>query len=72
MNNVTCSIIWKIIRLLLWRDLAAYNVYETDVNKLNIPFDVIKGVGFINIYLNHDLNERNKIVLAFSFNFLTH
>lgn len=29
------------------------------VNKFNISFDVIKGVGFINIYLNQDLNGRN-------------
>lgn len=44
-------------------------VYGTDVNKFNISFDVIKGVGFINIYLNHDLNARNNVVLAFSLHF---
>lgn len=42
------------------------------VNKFNISFDVIKGVGFINIYLNHDLNGQNDIVLAFLLTSLTH
>lgn len=44
-----CDMIWMRIKC----------VYVPAVNKLNISFDVIKGVGFINIRLSHDLNGRN-------------